>query len=236
MKKNADSDERFVELKNRYYENGLESLSEQEQLELLLRFSDKRIDSASLAEKLLSEYGCLHTAFEMPFAALSDMGLNDKEAALLMMMPQLYERYRISIVEQKYRGKPLDTDEAVAEYMSPHFSCNREEIVVLLLLSKHRTPLLCDIINDGTVNASDINIRKILELCVSNNAEYAVIAHNHPSGIALPSEKDIDATLRLIEKTSLIGVTLLDHIIFADSERTFLSKLNNTKCLFIKKQ
>ena len=74
---------------------------------------------------------------------------------------------------------------------------------------------------------------EILELCVSCNAKYAVLAHNHPSGIALPSEVDITVTKRLIETCSLIGVKLLDHIIFSDTDRTFLSKYEETKALFV---
>ena len=233
MKGNAHSSERLDELKNRYCEKGLEQLTDKEILELLLRLSDRRIDAALLSERLMSGFCNLRSVFEAPYVVLKDMGLSDKEAALLMMFPKLYERYQLSIVEQKYRGKALETDNDVAEYISPRLMYKRCEFVVLLLLSKQRRVLYCGVVDEGTVNASDVNIRRILELCVSCNAKYAVLAHNHPSGIALPSEVDITVTKRLIETCSLIGVKLLDHIIFSDTDRTFLSKYEETKALFV---
>ncbi len=225
-------EERRAELKRRYLEDGIEQLSEKEIIELLLRTSDVRVDAETLSEKLINVYGSLRSTFEAPRIPLREIGLNDKETALLMLMPRLYERYMISIAVQKYCGKALDTDEAIAEYIAPRLLRKRCEYVVLLLLSKRRRALYCGVVNDGVANGSDVDIRNILELCVNSNAEYAVLAHNHPSGIPLPSEFDITVTKRLIEKMALLGVTMLDHIIFSETDKTFLSKLEETKDLF----
>ena len=75
MKKNESSASRFVELKKKYFENGISSLTFEEVLELLLMFSDSRVDASGLAKKLSSTFGSLRTVFEAPRVSLKDMGL-----------------------------------------------------------------------------------------------------------------------------------------------------------------
>lgn len=236
MKKNESSASRFVELKKKYFENGISSLTFEEVLELLLMFSDSRVDASGLAKKLSSTFGSLRTVFEAPRVSLKDMGLKDKEAVLLMMMPGLCKKYRICKTELKFHNKPLNTGDEIAEYILPHFTGKRVEVVILLLMDKHKRVRYCGITDEGTINASDVSIMKTLELCVRYKACYAVLAHNHPSGIALPSGKDIEITSRLIKTMKLIGVDLIDHIIFSESEWTFLSELDTTKELFAGEQ
>jgi DNA repair protein RadC len=67
----------------------------------------------------------------------------------------------------------------------------------------------------GTTTHVDIPFRDILVEAVTMNAQGIVIAHNHPSGIALPSEDDLAATRRLVRACEAMGVTLLDHLVFA---------------------
>ncbi len=64
----------------------------------------------------------------------------------------------------------------------------------------------------------EINIRKLVELVISFNAVSVVIAHNHPNGVAYPSNEDINFTLKLRDMLSNIGVYLADHIILNNDE------------------
>lgn len=72
--------------------------------------------------------------------------------------------------------------------------------------------------NKGTVNAVDIYARKIIELIVLYNASSVILAHNHPSGFAVPSVEDIDSTAKLNKILQSMHVSLLDHIIVADGD------------------
>ena len=79
-------------------------------------------------------------------------------------------------------------------------------------------PLACRILGWGSVNAAGVPIRKIVEFALSVNATSVVLAHNHPSGIALPSQADIAATERLSTALDAVGIVLADHIIVSDED------------------
>jgi len=70
-------------------------------------------------------------------------------------------------------------------------------------------------ISSGSPISSEINVRRIMQLALADNASSLIIAHNHPSGIALPSEPDILATIELAKALKGVGIRLRDHLIFA---------------------
>ena len=94
----------------------------------------------------------------------------------------------------------------------------RDEAVCALCLDAKCKPLACRILGWGSVNAAGVPIRKIVEFALSVNATSVVLAHNHPSGIALPSQADIAATERLSTALDAVGIVLADHIIVSDED------------------
>nr|WP_305119665.1 MULTISPECIES: JAB domain-containing protein [unclassified Ruminococcus] len=100
------------------------------------------------------------------------------------------------------------------------------EAVVLMLLDVKYKEVFCGVISKGSVNSCDLYIRKIIEHAMIYNATFAVIAHNHPSGIALPSMADIETTKTLSSALSLVGVRLLDHIVVADDDYVSMKQSN----------
>ena len=75
-----------------------------------------------------------------------------------------------------------------------------------------------DIISKGSLNSSDMPVRKIVDLSLRHNAKTAFIAHNHPSGTALPSGSDLDTTIVLKSTLATVGVELIDHFIITDDD------------------
>ena len=73
-------------------------------------------------------------------------------------------------------------------------------------------------LREGTFKSAYMNIKAIVEKAVRLNAAYVVLAHNHPSGIAIPSVNDKETTYRIEELFKGLGIQLLDHIIFADND------------------
>ena len=84
--------------------------------------------------------------------------------------------------------------------------------------------LYCGCVSKGSFTGSEVPIRKIVELCMRYNAYSAIIAHNHPSGSAVPSKNDIIVTRKLISTLDLIGCRLNDHIIVADGDYVSLEQ------------
>ena len=92
------------------------------------------------------------------------------------------------------------------------------EAVVLMLLDVKYKEVFCGVISKGSVNSCDLYIRKIIENAMIYNASYAVLSHNHPSGLALPSMADLESTRTVSQALSLVGVKLLDHVVVADGD------------------
>ena len=73
-------------------------------------------------------------------------------------------------------------------------------------------------ISRGTVDAAEVNARRLAELALQYRASAVILAHNHPGGIALPSREDIQATENIVRALGLVHVLLRDHIILTETE------------------
>ena len=93
-----------------------------------------------------------------------------------------------------------------------------EETVYALLLDARKRPIHCAAISRGTVDAAEVNARRLAELALQYRASAVILAHNHRSGVALPSVEDETSTARLARALDLLGVELPDHIIVADDD------------------
>ena len=78
--------------------------------------------------------------------------------------------------------------------------------------------LACKQVGEGSVNSAGVPIRRVVETALSANATMVVLAHNHPSGLALPSADDIQTTKRLAVALDTVEITLIDHLVFSDDD------------------
>ena len=88
----------------------------------------------------------------------------------------------------------------------------------LLCLDAKCKVLCCKEIGEGSVNSASISVRKVVETALSANATTVVLAHNHPSGIAVPSNEDIQTTRRIAAALNAVEIYLADHIVVADGD------------------
>lgn len=201
---------------DRYAENGLDSFSDIEVLELALTYAIPRKDTNPIAHRLLDTFGSLSAVLEAPTLSLQKVeGVTKRAAILLHLLPQLWKRYDIS------RGREtrfFSTTEACGDYLLPYFRGLRDEHIRMMCLDAKCQLLDCREVSTGSVNSASMPIRRIVETALAVNATCVVLAHNHTSGIALPSREDIDATMRLKEALSGVDVILTDHIIVADND------------------
>ena len=104
------------------------------------------------------------------------------------------------------------------------FTSRTEEMIAVALLDAKGKLIYDGIVAKGSVNSVDIYVRKIIELIVLYNASSLIMAHNHPSGLALPSESDVESTKRLNVIFKIMNVKFLDHIIVADGDYVSLKE------------
>ncbi len=203
-------------LKERFRKEGLENFSDIHVLELLLFYSVPRRDTNPLAHELLNTFGSLRGVLEAsPEDLAAVKGMGEGSAQLLALIPQLLKRYFASTQGTE---SILDTTAACGRYLVPRFFMAREEQVHLLCLDAKCKLLDSRVLQTGTVNNVGISVRKIMEVALRIGATSVILAHNHTSGIALPSQEDMDTTRRLWSALNAAGITLADHIIVAGDD------------------
>lgn len=205
-------------LRENYLRGGLEPLSDVNRLELLLFYGIPRRDTNPLAHRLLDTFGSLSGVLQASVDQLCSVQGMSRNAAILLHL--VNELGAACIREQTHRefGNILSTTARCGEYLVPCFFGERNEVVYLLCLDAKCKLLDCRKISEGSVNAADISIRRVVETALLLGASTVVLAHNHTSGIALPSREDEAATRRVYTALDAVGVRLADHVIVADND------------------
>ncbi len=203
-------------MRTRFLEHGLDSFDDVNVLELLLFYALPRQDTNELAHALLSRFGSLHDVLEAGAEELREVpGLGENSVSLLRLIPAVSRRYMLSKTPPSL---PIDSPSAAGRYFIPRFMYETEEVVYALLLDARKRPICCREIARGTVNAAEISARRLAELALGRRSSAVLLAHNHLSGVAIPSAEDETTTARLRDALGLLGVELCDHIVVAGCE------------------
>ena len=211
-------------VKKRFLGEGLDHFDEIHALELLLFFAIPQGDVNDLAHRLLNHFGNLHQVLEAPPEQLVAVsGVREHTAVLLGLVKGISQKY---LIDYKEDAVQLRTLEACGKYLMDRFVGRRDETVMLLCLDAKRSPLACRIVSEGSVNTAEVSVRKVVEAALSVNATSVMLAHNHPSGMALPSMEDIITTRRMGMALDAVGVTLEDHIVVAGRDYVSLRQSN----------
>ena len=196
--------------------SGMDSLSDVQVLEVALYYAIARRDTNEIAHALLRRFGSLSGVLEAPRAELLKIdGVGESAADLLLLFIQMERRH---LMDRAGRETILDTTYKCAQYLMPRFIGEQEEVVYLLCLDAKCKALDCSLIHRGAVNMTAISVRKIVKAALDHNATSVVVAHNHPSGLALPSREDRATTLALKAALDAVDVVLVDHVIVADED------------------
>ena len=196
--------------------SGMDSLSDVQVLEMLLYYAAPRGDTNPAAHALLKRFGTLDGVFSAPETELRKIdGVGEAAAQLLLLVPQVARR---CLMSRSTQIQVLDTTSKCGQYLLPFFHGEREEVVYLLCLDAKCKALDCVLIHRGGVNVASIAARKVVKAALDSNATSVVLAHNHPSGLALPSQEDKQTTMVLKAALDAVGVVLADHIIVADDD------------------
>jgi len=185
-------------------------------LELILFYAIPRKDTNPIAHALLDRFGSLAAVLEArPEDLAAVEGVGQETATYLSLFPHVMRRY---LKDSNSVGKILRTTEECGNYLVPYFFMARDELVYLLCLDGKCKVLDCILVHRGSVNSAAVSVRKIVEAALRVNASSVVLAHNHTSGVALPSAEDRYTTEKLHTALSAVGIQLADHIIVAGDD------------------
>lgn len=196
--------------------NGLEGFSEHRALELLLFYAIPMEDVNPLAHTLIQEFGSLAGVFDATLEQLVLVpGVGEYTAALIKMIPEMYRAYHRSRSQFK---DVVNNTRQIKGLFESYFSGARNEMVYLACMDAKHKLLGVRKLGEGIADAAEITGRKVVEVALALNATMVVLAHNHISGIAIPSREDLVTTRYLYELLLKVGVELYDHVVIADED------------------
>jgi len=194
---------------------GAKVLSDAELLAIFLRTGVKGCSAVELAQRLLVNFNGLNGLLKASKEGFcTEFGLGPAKYAQLQAVLEMSRRY---YQHQLSNPITLTNSSATADYLIAQLrDLGYETFMVLYLDNQHQ--LICaQELFRGTINAANVYPREIVREVIKHNAAAIILSHNHPSGIAEPSDADRRITQRIKAALSLIDVTVLDHFIIGEN-------------------
>lgn len=203
-------------VKNRFLAEGLDAFEEVHVLELLLFYCIPQSDTKPLARELITHFGSLAQVLEATPEELQKIkGIKTHTATFLNLITAVSRYYQVHRTSQ---ATVLNTIEKCGRFLLPYFIGRPKETVYLLCMDAKCKVLCCREVGTGSVNSAGVSVRKIVETALGVNATTVILAHNHPSGLALPSGDDVMTTRRIAAALQAVEIVLADHIVIADED------------------
>ncbi len=202
---------------------GAGALSDAELLALLLRTGLPGKNALQLGQELLSRFGgvagLLHTG---PDALKAIKGLGPAKRAELVAVLELARR----ALAQELQQKPLfATPQAVRDYLQLQLGPRPHEIFAVLFLDSQQRMIALEELFRGTLTQTSVYPREVVVRALTLQAAGVVLAHNHPSGAALPSRSDEAITQTLKAALALVDVRVFDHFVVTSSQAVSMAEL-----------
>ena len=195
---------------------GAGSLSEAELLAIFLRVGMKGKSAVDLARHALSHFGGLRallTASQEDFCAIPGLG-----PAKYTQLQATLEMARRHLGESLERGKPLTDPAATRKYLLARLRDMPHEVFACLYLDNRHRVIAFEELFRGTIDGATVHPREVVRAALKHNAAALIFAHNHPSGVAEPSDADRRLTRRLADALALVDIRVLDHFVVGDGE------------------
>lgn len=192
-----------------------------------------------LCTRLLSKFGDLDGLLQASTGELlATHGLGEAKVAQLKALHELALRYS----EEKFRSEPLrvpghgtastastETSErmtdlaAVSRFLQRKLAVSHQEVFGCLYLDTRHRLIEFEALFKGSINRAHVYPRELIKRCIDLNAAAVILTHNHPSGIAEPSQADVAITRTLVTALQHIDVRVLDHIVVANAQTVSLA-------------
>ena len=194
---------------------GLKGFSSEDALEMLLFYAVPRQDTRPLACTLLETFGSLDGVLQAsPRALLQVKGVGESAAMLLPLAYQAFRRGQTDLIRP---GTLVKSYAQASEVFMRYFWGAREEAVVLLTLDRQDRLIAHRAVGDG-MDSVDFSVSSVVQFAVEDKAASVYLAHNHPSGVAMPSQEDVNTTQRIYTALQAVNIELVDHLVIVDDD------------------
>ena len=199
--------------RERLLQHGASALSDAELLAIFLRVGIKGASAVDLARTLLGHFGSLNRLFSAKVAEFAEIpGMGSAKYTQLQAVVELARR---ALREEMAAGDALSSPRAVRDYLRLALGSLPHEVFMVLLLDAQNRLIAAEELFRGTLTQTSVHPREVVKLALAHNAAGAILAHNHPSGVAEPSRADEALTQALRQALALVEVKLLNHFIVA---------------------
>jgi DNA repair protein RadC len=131
---------------------------------------------------------------------------------------EVLDAARIALAKRVRRGTGFTSPRVTADYLRVRLSALDHEVFCVIYLTKRHQFIACEDLFRGTIDGASVYPREVLKAARKHNAAAVILAHNHPSGVADPSQADEFITARLKEALGLVDIRILDHVIVAGGD------------------
>lgn len=201
--------------RERLAKEGVEALSNQELLAILLRTGTRQASVFEIAQKVLSNLSSLTDLKKMTLQELQSLsGIGRVKAIELQAMIELGHRIH---KHETLEMESILSSQKLAKKMQQELGHKKQEHLVALYLNTQNQIIHQQTIFIGSATRSIAEPREILHYAIKHMATSLILVHNHPSGAVAPSRNDDQVTKLVKEACDLMGIVLLDHLIVSQS-------------------
>jgi DNA repair protein RadC len=195
---------------------GAAGLSDTEILAVLLGRGTRGCSALELARQLMGEFGGIRSTLNAGTIELCEFrGMGPAKAATLLAARECGRRY---LSERLRPGVTIGSPADSREFLRANLRDRPHEVFCCLFLDNRHRVLAFDELFRGTIDAAAVYPREIVKQALRRNAAAVILAHNHPSGVAEPSQSDQLITRRIRDALDLVDVRLLDHFVVGDQD------------------
>ncbi|OIR11305.1 hypothetical protein GALL_67980 [mine drainage metagenome] len=194
-------------------QRGASSLSDAELLAIFLRTGVVGRSAVDLARDLVARFGSLTQLFaasEKEFCDIHGLG-----RAKFVQLQAVVEMARRALHEEMVAGDALNSPRAVRDYLQLLLRAKPQEVFISIFLDAQHRVIASEELFRGTLTQTSVYPREVVKRALYHNAAALIFAHNHPSGVAEPSESDRLLTDALKQSLQLVDVRVLDHFVVA---------------------
>ena len=195
---------------------GAPALSDAELLAIFLRTGLPGCSAVDLARQLLTRFGSLRALLQADLRQFSaHPGLGPAKYAQLQAVLEMGRRH---LFEDLKRGDALTSPGAVRAFLRSQLAALPHEVFACLFLDNQHRVIAFEELFRGTIDSASVYPREVLKRALAHNAAALILTHNHPSGVAEPSQADLQLTRRLRESLALLDIRVLDHLVIGDGD------------------
>ena len=217
-------------VKERFLQDGLAGFQQHNILELMLFYAVPQRDTNELAHRLINTFGSLEGVLDASVDELCCVpGVGRNTATLLKLFASMNQYLDLQRHQPRLH---MTRGEEIAQYARARNRGHKEEVFSVIGLDADCGYLTYEEISQGTVAATEINVRRAIDALLRAHAACVILVHNHPSGSLTPSVDDLTTTRTLCDAFHLINLKVIDHLIVSDTDYLSMRSQKQFRSIF----